>query len=188
MRELLTYRAVWEVRKYDAPIEKYRFPWWKRVLARLKGRKLPPYDYEQFFKENAPYEVKVVEGNLLLNNGINQIWQLVTGSGGTAFNQTNSYLGVGDSSVAPAASQTGLQGTNKYFKQVDTGFPQVSGTSCTWQATFSGTEANFTWNECGVANGNNPPTSGVLLNRLVQNLGTKQSGQTWTLKLTITLS
>lgn len=175
MTEKLTYRAKWQVLKFNRDINEYRRP---------DGS----IDYERFFAENEPYETLEFEGNLLLNNGINQMWLLVTGSGGTAYNSTNSYLGVGDGTTAASASQTGLQGSNRYFKGMDSGYPSVSGTTCTWQATFGGTEANFAWNEAGVANGSNPPTTGVLLNRLVQSMGTKQSGQTWTLRLSITLS
>lgn len=176
VKEKAFYRAVWQVLKYNRDINDYRKP---------DGS----LDYERFFAENEPYEVLEFEGNLLLNNGINVLWQLAIGATGvTPFNNANAYLGVGDSSTAPSASQTGLLGTNRFFKGMDSGYPSVSGTTCTWQATYGGTEANFAWNEAGVANGNNPPTSGTLLNRLVQSMGTKQSGQTWTLRLSITLS
>jgi len=176
LKGALVHKTTWEVLKYERDIEEYRLP---------DGR----LDYDRFFAENEPYEIVKGEGNILLSGGINLLWRLFTGESGlTPFNSANSYIGVGDGTAAASATQNSLQGTNQYFKVVDSGFPQVSGTQCIWQATFGGAEANFAWNEAGVANGNNPPTTGTLFNRIVQSLGTKASGQTWTLKITITLS
>lgn len=130
----------------------------------------------------------VIHGNLLLNEGINLVWTLVAGGSGTAFNNSNSYLGVGDSSTAESASQTGLQAsTNKLYKAMDTGYPTY-GTSqkITFRSTFGGSEANFAWNEFTAANGNSD--SATNLNRKVSAQGTKTSGQTWQLTLEITLS
>lgn len=130
----------------------------------------------------------VVHGNILLNEGINLMWTLVAGGSGTAFNNANSYLGVGDSSTAESASQTGLQAsTNKLYKAMDTGYPTY-GTSqkITFRSTFGGSEANFAWNEFTAANGSSD--SATNLNRKVSAQGTKTSGQTWQLTLEITLS
>ncbi len=150
--------------------------------------KVIKYEDERAWKENRPYEVLEFSDNILLNAGINELWKLVTGTGGTAYNASNAYVGVGDGTTAENATQTSLQGTNKLFKIVDSGYPQVNNQTAIWQATFGGTEANFAWNEGGVANGNNPPTSGILLNRKVSSMGTKSSGQVWVLQVRITLS
>ena len=127
-----------------------------------------------------------VDGNILLNADITALLTLQIGGGGTAFNNANSYLGVGDSSAAEAASQTDLQAaTNKLRKVMDSTFPSVAGSVVTFQSTFGSTDANFSWNECGAFNG----ASGVImLNRKVITLGTKSSEATWTLKLTITIT
>lgn len=126
------------------------------------------------------------EPNILTNGGITEMLKLIATTGATKFDNANAYLGVGDSSTAESASQSALQGTtNKLFKAMDSTYPQVSGTSCTWQSTFASGEANFAWNEFGVAN---TSAGTVLLNRKVSSQGTKQSGQTWTLQLAITLS
>ena len=137
-----------------------------------------------------PYETLEFDGNCLLNSGINSIiWPLVAGSGGTAMNSTNSYIGVGDSSTAASASQTGLQAaTNKTWQQVS-GAPTVgSNQQIVFSATFGSASANYAWNEICVGNGSNPPSTGVTLNRLVQTMGTKASGTSWVATLTITLS
>jgi len=83
-------------------------------------------------------------------------------------------------------SQTGLQGTNKYYKIVDSGYPQISGTQIIFRATFGPNEANFSWNEWTVANGSSD--AAVNLNRKVENLGTKSSGSTWVLQVTLSIS
>jgi hypothetical protein len=127
------------------------------------------------------------EGNILLNAGITALWTLACLTGAVKYDNTNAYLGVGDNStsVAEVATQTALQGANKLFKAMDSTYPQVSGQTVTFQATFQSTEANWAWNEFGVANSS---AGTVLLNRKVSTQGTKLAGQVWTLILTITLS
>jgi len=128
-----------------------------------------------------------IPGNILLNEGINLVWTLVCGGSGTPFNNANAYIGVGDSSTAESATQTGLLGTNVAYKGMDSGYPQYgSNQQAKWQSTFGGDEANFTWNEITVANGSS--NAATNLNRKVQSLGTKASGTTWVAQLTITLS
>lgn len=138
------------------------------------------------YKNNTPYDIVDIEGNLLLNVGITQVWDLVSGLGGTAYSNANAYLGVGDSTTAAVATQTGLLGTNTAYVAMDTSYPSLSAETLTWQSTFNGTTGNFAWNEFTVLNG--PSGTGTALNRLVSAQGTKASGQTWTLQLAITLS
>jgi hypothetical protein len=129
------------------------------------------------------------EGNILLNAGITELWNLVCGLGSPrAFNSTNARVFVGDGTTTPSPEQNRLQGTNIASRPVDSGYPMVSGKTAIWQATFGPDEANFTWNEAGVANGPNPPTDGVLLNRTVATMGTKQQGSTWILQVRIEAS
>jgi hypothetical protein len=111
--------------------------------------------------------------------------QATLGESVTSFNSTNARIGVGDGTTAFSSSQTDLQGTNKFRKVMDSGYPTRSGTTMTFQSTFSGSEANFAWNEWGVFNA---ATGGVMLNRKVESLGTKASGSTWVLQVQITLT
>jgi len=129
-----------------------------------------------------------IDGNIMLNEGINELWTLVCSASGTEFDNSNSYLGVGDDATTEAAAQTGLQAAvNKKYKAMDSGYPTY-GTSqkATWKATFASADANYDWREFTVANG----ASGgcVNLNRKVSSQGTKASGQSWELSLEITLS
>jgi hypothetical protein len=146
------------------------------------------HDQGNYLAGDPPDEVFEDKGNLLLNAGITRMINLLTGAGGTAFNAANSRIGVGNSTTAAAAGQTDLQGGSKYFKLVDSATP--SGQTVTWVATFASGDANFAWEEWGIDNGS---TSGStvtapLLNRKVAAMGTKGSGSTWTLTVTITIS
>jgi len=132
-------------------------------------------------------EMRTVEGNVFLNEGITFIWQAVTGATGlTYFDGSHAYIGVGDGTTPEDPTQTGLQGTNKYYKLVDSGYPQVSGNIVKFRATFGPDEGNFSWREWSVANGNSD--AAVNLNRKVQDLGTKASGTTWTIEVQLQIT
>jgi hypothetical protein len=134
--------------------------------------------------------VPIVESfvdNVALNEGLGELIDIICGLGTpTKWDNTNARLGVGDSSTAESATQTGLLGTNKAFKAMDNGYPQRSGQTAEWRSTFGGTDANFAWNEFTVVNA--ADDSGKNLNRKVENKGTKSSGEVWTLSLKITFS
>ena len=135
-----------------------------------------------------PKLLSCLSGNLLLNEGINELTSLIGGTGGVQWDNTNAYLGVGDSSTAAAASQTGLQAvTNKVYVAMEAGFPTY-GTSqqIAWKASYGSAVANWNWLEYTVANGNSDSDDN--LNRKVEDEGTKTAGQTWELTLTITFS
>lgn len=129
-----------------------------------------------------------MEGNVLLNEGINELWSLVAGTGAVKFDNGNAYLGVGDSATAADASQTGLQAaTNYLYLGMDVSYPTYGSSQiATWRSTFGGAQANFHWQEITVCNtGTN---AGKNLNRKVQDMGTKASGTSWVASLQITLS
>jgi hypothetical protein len=139
------------------------------------------------YRRGEAFEVVEVPGNLLLNEGITALLNLLTGAAETAFSNANSYLGVGDSSTAAAAGQTGLQASsNKLYKAMEATYPQISDQSVTFRSVFTSDEANFAWEEFTAANGNSDSADN--LNRKVSAQGTKASGQTWQLDLTITFS
>ena len=127
------------------------------------------------------------KGNMLLNAGINVAWGLICGAGGTAFNNANAYIGVGDSSTVAAATQTGIQAaTNRLNVVMDATYPLAAASQAeVWRSTFTSANGNFAWNEITVSNANDFTHA---LNRLVQTMGTKASGATWVASLTITLS
>lgn len=126
--------------------------------------------------------------NLLLNEGINELFTLICSSSGTKFDASNAYIGVGDSSTAEDASHTALQAsTNKLYVAMDGTYPTYgTAQKATWRSTYTSANGNFAWNEFTVANGNSD--SAKNLNRKVSSQGTKQSGQTWEISLEITMS
>ena len=165
MSEDITNSKTWNV---TAVVEK-----WNRASDHAAG--LPPDDVVE-----AP-------GNLLLDAGINLMLDLLIGAGGTAYTTGNSYIGVGDSSTAAAADQTGLlASSNKDFQGMESGYPPGTDQTVTWRAIWASAEGNFAWNEWTISNSNSD--SGVNLNRKVASLGTKASGSSWTLTVTITVS
>jgi len=134
-----------------------------------------------------PYETSEFDGNILVNAGINALTTLLAGGGGTAFDNSNAYIGVGDDNTAAAAAQTDLQAAvNKLRKGMNGGYPTY-GTSqkITFQADFESAEGNFAWKEFGVFNA---AAAGTMLNRKVEDEGTKTAGQTWRVTVEITIS
>ncbi|MEA1957607.1 MAG: hypothetical protein U9N01_04550 [Euryarchaeota archaeon] len=140
------------------------------------------------FLRTEPYEKLEGEDNCLLNSGINEIWDLVTGvvSGAShIFDNTHAQIGVGDSSAAANATQTDLQAAvNKTYKGMEATFPTSTTQKATFKSSFGSSEANYEWNEWVVKQS----TSTKCINRKVDAMGTKASGSTWTLEVTITLS
>lgn len=120
----------------------------------------------------------------LTTAGINYLAQAAIGQG-TAFNNVNARIGVGNGSTAFAVSQTDLQGTSKLRKGMDSGYPIINAPVVTFKSTFAKSEANFAWNEWGVFNA---ASGGVMLNRVVEGNGTKQSNQTWVMEVAITFA
>lgn len=128
------------------------------------------------------------KGNLLVNSGINELFTILcSASSGTKFDNTNAYIGVGDSTTAAGATQTDLQAaTNKVRVGMNASYPTY-GTSqkATFQTDFGSSVGNFAWQEFGVFNAS---TAGTMLNRKVSNQGTKVSGQTWRFSVEVSLS
>lgn len=195
------YKTLWTIDRYDSDVHATKVSALKKrlgemlVLAnyhRARGDRRSWFHYvseagriERDIRAHA-INTDTIPGNLLLNEGIDEAWLLVLGSGGTPYNNANAQLGVGDSTVAEAATQTDLQATtNKLYKGMNAGYPTSGTQKATWQSDFTSTEANYAWQEFSLRNG---ATADKNLNRKVSAQGTKASGQTWTLTLDITLS
>ena len=170
IKDSCTHKTKWIITRY--PDEKAFRNGTPMPVIDANGRVLPA--------------VSVIESNILLNVGIGEMWDLICSLGSpTAYSNANAQVGVGDSSTAEDASQTDLQGTNKAWVGMSAGYPQRSGTTVTFRGEFDGSTGNFDWREFAVRNG---ATANKLMNRKVDNQGTKVSGQVWTLDLQITLS
>lgn len=118
----------------------------------------------------------------ILTQGLSLVAAAIRGTG-TDYDGTNARICVGDSATGFSAAHTDLQGTN--HREVVDSAPSVSGAQTTYVATFETGDANFAWNEWGVANA--AATTG-LLNRVVESLGTKTSAQSWTFTVQLTFT
>ena len=101
--------------------------------------RLQKFADDEAVANNTPFSDEEIENNILVNTGINEMWKLIAGVGGTQFDNANAYLGVGDDDTAESASQTDLQAvTNKLRKAMNVSYPTY-GTSqkVTFQADFT---------------------------------------------------
>ena len=157
---------------------RFRLSKYRGDIGAYRGHEV---EFHRLFK---PYEVIDGEGNLLLNSGIDEMWDLIVGDSANHFNNASAQIGVGDSTTPAAATQTDLQAsTNKTYKAMESGYPTSTTQKVTFKSSFGDSEANYAWNEWVVRQS----ASGKCLNRKVESLGTKASG-TWTLEVNITLS
>ena len=144
------------------------------------------YANDKDFKDGKFYNKSEFEGNVLLNEGITELAKLLIGDTADAYSNANAYLGVGESTTSAAATQTGLLGSSKTYKGMETSYPSIASQTVTWRAVFGSSDANNAWQEFTVVNASTD--TGDNLNRKVSDQGTKVSGQTWTLDLEITFS
>lgn len=107
----------------------------------------------------------------------------------TLFNSSNFSIGVGSGGgTSFSAAQTDLQAATEKYRKLAT-ISESSGV-ITAVASYSTSEANFTWSEWGTFNTGNTQTGGTMLTRKVESpdLGTKSSAQTWQMTVTLTFS
>lgn len=161
-KEAIKWHAKWRVEKY-------------------RGN-LPTEEDRKLFK---PYEVIEGEGNLLLNEGINEAFTLLCGTGATKYDNSNARLGVGSSNAAASATQTGLQSVTTW-KAMDGGYPTYgTDQKATFRSTFASADGNAAWEEWSLDNG---AARDKNLNRKVTSLGTKVSGTSWVFTVEVSLS
>lgn len=122
--------------------------------------------------------------NAVVNSGGALLLDLLIGAGGTAYNNSNAYIGIGNGTTAPATSQTDLVGASKTRKAMDATFPNRSGQVVTFKSTFGTSDANYSWEEIGLFNAS---TSGTMLSRsLVTSPFTKTSSLSIVATYTVT--
>ncbi len=123
--------------------------------------------------------------NLMLNEGIDEIWDLISEINPTDY-YTNALarVGVGNDNTAASATDTGLIGGSTAFEAMEGGFPAVATAQrIDFKGSFASGIAEFAWEEFTVDNGTTPNAN---LQRLVTPKGTKSSGETWTAEIRIT--
>lgn len=146
--------------------------------------KIWTYEDEEHYRNGIFSNYSEIHGNLFLNQGSNAVWTALTAGIGTLYNNTNARIGVGDSTTAAVATQTGVIGT-AFYLAMDGGFPALSGTGnsvVTFQGTAGGSVGNQAWNEFVIDNGT------TAINRVVSSQGTKVSGQIRTVQVQLSLT
>lgn len=155
--------------------------------------KVEKYASDEDFEAGKTFDVVEKDGNLLMYGGASTLWErlCVITPVNSAFDSTHANIGVGDSTTAEAPTQQDLAAsTNKLRKAVDSVTHTDNTTSSAnaqvvFAATFGSSDANFAWQEWGVFNA---ASGGRMLNRKVESLGTKASGSTWVLTITLSLA
>lgn len=187
------WNTRWTLEKRDGDIDGYvkeHTPFWARGLASHlpQAKALDTELREQFKLEVEPHEVIEWDGNLLMNVGIIEMLELLMGAAATTYSNANAELGVGDSNAGTNATHTDLQAAvNKIQVGMNGAYPAIVAQTITFQSDFAGGVGTWAWEECATFNGPTPPGD-EMLNRVVQPLGTKAAGATWTLSMAITIS
>jgi len=185
IKEVVLYEATWRIDKFKDPTDE---------IADLLHGGMSVEEVKKLFPE-AFIGHEEWKRNIALHEGLYLATRILAGIDTTSnkWDNTNARLGVGDSNVAPADEQTGLQAaTNKAWKGMDATYPQCASAETDedqfieWRATFGSTEGNFAWEEYTVVNASND--AGKNLNRCTASKGTKASGESWTLSLKITFA
>lgn len=138
--------------------------------------------FEVYEKDNA---------NLVMDAGWNLMMKNTAGSAGTLFSASVGRIASGDSATAVGYTDTALNAaTNKLYKLIS-GAPTVGTThsgGLAFAATFSTSQANWSWQEFGVDQGTSDSTTvtSVFFSHGLATPGTKTSAQTWNVTVTIT--
>ncbi len=174
----ISWKTSWRIDKFRDPTGQIQ-----QALQSGLSAEQATLNYSQAFICTEKFEA-----NLALNEGLQELIDIICGLGTpTKWDSTNARLGVGDSNTAEAATQTGLQAaTNKVFKAMDASYPVRTNQTVEWRATFGSSDANFAWEEYTIVNA--ATDEGKNLNRKTASKGTKSSGETWTLSLSITFT
>jgi hypothetical protein len=125
--------------------------------------------------------------NLIVTNGKNLLLDRLFGLSGPPTAITS--VGVGTDSTAAAVGQTQLNPSvagSVLIQTADAGTAR-SAQTVTIQSTFGTGVANFSWNECGLFNGNTNGTS-TMFNRIVIGPFTKSSAVSIVIQIQITQS
>lgn len=109
---------------------------------------------------------------------------LIGGTSYDKYNNSNAHLGVGDGDDAFDPTDSDLQGSSKARLAMQATYPQRADNALTFVAQAGTGDANFAWEEWAIFN---HATTGQMLCRFVQDLGTKASGATWNVTAEVTI-
>ena len=145
------------------------------------------WQIEKYWEDDqqTPFEVVEWDGNLGLDAGIDEAWDLICVTGTPAgYSNANAHLYVGTSTTAASSTQTGIQ-AGSVVKGMLSGYPTTASQAAVFKSSFASGEANISWQEFCL---DNSSVESKALLRKVSNQGTKTAGQIWTLQLSVTMS
>ncbi len=94
------------------------------------------YRSHEDYLNDKPFDVAVVEGNLALNSGIDEMWKLITGdTTATNYGNANAQLGVGDNAAPVWAASTAYNVGDRVEPTTANGFVYECTTAGTSDAT-----------------------------------------------------
>jgi len=132
---------------------------------------------------NNPYYIKI--GGLIMplpNAGIEILVDTILGNSVDVFDYNNAMIGVGNSSLVFSVGQTNLQGLQVFRAPMLEGYPKkdpLDSKAIIFKAKFNSDDANFSWNEWGIFNSGPDTVGGTMLVRVIESIGTKNSGASW---------
>jgi len=129
----------------------------------------PGQTLKEFESLHQPKELKTVEGNALVEAGVDIVWTLACGDTATDYGSSNATIQV--------------YVTDSWVSGVLTASYPTYGSDgkATWKASWTGTSGDGPWSKWAVTNG------AQHLNEKTEDLGTKNGG-TWTLEVSITIT
>ncbi len=153
---------------------------YREIAAKIGKPIVTAIDITHAVKSYKPYWL-----NLMLNEGIDIIWDLITELNAVDY-YTNGLArtGVGNSTTVAAATDTALIGGSTAFESMVATFPlSTTAQRVDFKGSYADGVAEFAWEEFTVDNGVTPNDN---LQRLVTPKGTKTTGEVWTAEIQIT--
>lgn len=141
-----------------------------------------------------PEKTIEVEGNLLVNQGIQRTEDLLIAVVVQGYDNTHARIGTGNSATAAVATDTDLNAAagsgNRQFQVMDATFPSRASQTLSFKATFTTGVGNYAWQEWMIDNGtaNGTTVTANALNHKVTSLGTKTSAAAWAFTVTLVYS
>jgi len=171
---------------WDTQIKRWGFYDPENKYSDLCKKGVPQEHVVELAKDNGDYlGMVLVDGNMAMDDGLTQIGDLIIGALTTP-TWSAAYIGVGDSSTAEAAAQTGLQAaSNKTYLAMDSTYPKRVTKQLQFKGTAAAGVASYTWQEIVVLTGNG---TGKCLNRKVGAWGTKGASDSYSMEVDVNLA
>ena len=137
------------------------------------------FDEKGFFAQPVGLGRTSWKGNVLLNSGIQLLWDLAYGDNidsASFFDNAHAHIGIGTSTLAAASTQSGLECTlaSKWWQSMEVGYPSRTSETIWFRGIVGSDDGNYSWAEFTVLNGLSDAVA-TNLNRAVSDQGGKGS-------------